>query len=408
MAKHTVSDLITEQSEFESCCRALKEAGRFAFDTEFIRDDTYDAILCLVQVTDGESVTLIDPTEGLDLAPFWELVADPRVQTIVHAGKEDFEVCLTSCGLPPRNVFDVQIAAGFLGHGYPLNLVRLVDQVAGRKITKGQTLTDWLRRPLTEQQLKYAADDVLYLPRICTKLERGLADRKRSDWANEEFARFEDPETYRPPSRERLGKFKGASRLDPLALMTLERLVEWRDEWSREQNRPVRAMMRDDVMVEIARRRPSRASDLQVLRGFHQSRNMRVVKEVLAVIREAEAVPQSEWPKPRKQTEQTPMMKATVDLLSAFTRAACHEQGVSSDLFGGPQRLRELLVYLQDGSQQKPALLSGWRERFIGRHLLDLLNGKKELHLSGWPDSPRLEVATRADAEAHCSDENPV
>lgn len=404
MAKHTSSDLITEQREFDLCCRELKEAGRFAFDTEFIRDDTYDAILCLVQVTTGESVTLIDPTEGLDLARFWELVADPSVQTIVHAGKEDFEICLTTCGLPPRNVFDVQIAAGFLGYGYPLNLVRLVDQVAGGKIAKGQTLTDWLRRPLTEQQLKYAVDDVLYLPRICTKLERGLAARKRTDWANEEFARFEDPQTYRPPSRERLGKFKGASRLAPLDLMTLERLVEWRDEWACKENRPVRAMMRDDVMVEIARSRPSRASDLQVLRGFHQSRSLRVVKQILAIIRQAEATPRSEWPKPRKHSEQTPMLKATVDLLSAFARATCHEQGVSSDLFGGPQRLRELLVHLQDGSEQRPALLTGWRERFIGRHLLDLLNGRKELHLSGWPDSPRLEVATRVGPDARRSD----
>ncbi len=399
MATEQSFDLVSDQNAFDALCREWREAGRFAFDTEFIRDDTYDAILCLVQVTTGDSVTLVDPTQGLDLAGFWGLVTDPAILTIVHAGKEDFEVCLTACGEPPRNVFDVQIAAGFLGYGYPLNLVRMVDQVVGRRITKGQTLTDWLRRPLTRQQLKYAVDDVLHLPEICAKLERDLADSDRVAWAREEFARFEDPATYRPPTRDRLGKLKGASKLDGLGLFVLERLVEWRDAWAKKQNRPVRSMMRDDVMVEIARLRPTEASDLQVMRGFHQSRNKKTVDDVLHVVQQARAAPRSDWPVPRKRREQTPMLKAAVDLLSAYTRACCHEQGVSSDLFGSAQRLRELVEYLQNGTTDKPALLTGWREGFIGRRLVDLLNGRTELHLSGWPEAPRLEVANRVDGK---------
>ncbi len=402
------NDLVSDQTAFDALCGVWREAGRFAFDTEFIRDDTYDAILCVVQVTTGDSVTLVDPTEGLDLAPFWELVTDPGIQTIVHAGKEDFEVCLTACGEPPRNVFDVQIAAGFLGYGYPLNLVRLVDQVVGRKISKGQTLTDWLRRPLTAQQFKYAVDDVLYLPDICGRLERDLVAKGRIAWAREEFARFEDPATYQPPARDRLAKLKGASKLDGLGLLVLERLVEWRDGWAKKQNRPVRAMMRDDVMVEIAKQRPSEGSDLQVMRGFHQSRHKPTVDDILNVIRQAQAVPRSDWPKPRKRPERSPMFKATVDLLSAYTRAACHDQGVSSDLFGSAQRLRELMDYLQNGTADRPVLLNGWREDFIGRRLVDLLNGRTELYLSGWPDAPRLEVGDRSDGnDASSSKQQP-
>jgi len=138
-------ELVTKQERLESLCRRWRRAGRFAFDTEFIRDDTDTATLCLVQVTLDSDVVLIDPTGKLEVAPFWELVTDKAVQTIVHAGKEDFEVCLRATGQPPRNVFDVQIAAGFVGLGYPLSLARRVNQALHQRIAKGQTLTDWLR-----------------------------------------------------------------------------------------------------------------------------------------------------------------------------------------------------------------------------------------------------------------------
>ena len=387
-------ELVTNQRCLEDHCARWRKAGRFAFDTEFIRDDSYDARLCLIQVHAEDTVVLVDPTADLDVTPFWTLVTDPAVTTIVHAGKEDFEVCLRATGKPPCNVFDVQVAAGFVGLGYPLSLARLVNLVFRRRIAKAQTLTDWLRRPLTEEQLRYAIEDVTYLPAIYEHLAARLEETDRTTWAREELAALEDPAFYKPPTQQRLFKLKGTKQLDGLALAVLERLMDWRDQWAQARNRPARAMMRDDVLVTIAKRRPHRASELQVLRGFPQARKSRIVREILELIKAAEVAPRSQWPEPHKQRDDTPMTKATVDILSAFTRAVCHEEGLSHDLLGGTQRLRELLDYLLAGGDQCPLLLTGWREQFIGRRLVDLLEGRSELHLSGWPDNLRLTVVS--------------
>ena len=387
-------ELVTEQGRLDTLCRRWRRAGRFAFDTEFIRDDTYDAALCLIQVTLNDNVVLIDPTVDLDIAPFWELVTNEAVQTIVHAGKEDFEVCLRTTGRPPRNVFDVQIAAGFVGLGYPLSLARLVGATSRHRIAKGQTLTDWLRRPLTDEQVRYAVEDVKYLPEIHDLLEKRLAETGRTAWAREEFTRFEDPLTYQRPVQLRLFKLKGTKKLDGLALMVLERLMEWRKHWAQARNRPTRAMMRDDVLVTIAKRRPQRPSELEVLRGFPQSRKSKVVREILDVIKEAAATPRAEWPEPHKSRDETSMTKVVLSILSAYVRAVCHEEDLGHDLVGSTQRLRELLDYLLDDSEQRPLLLTGWREEFIGRRLVDLLEGRSELHLSGWPQDLRLQVVS--------------
>ena len=250
-------EIITDQAALEAHCCAWREAGVFAFDTEFIRDDTYDAALCLVQVTTDGEVALIDPTADVDVGVFWELVADESIVTVVHAGKEDFEVCLRKTGKVPRNVFDVQIAAGFAGYGYPLSLVRLVESLLHRRISKGQTLTDWLRRPLTAAQVRYAVEDVVYLPDAYRKLREDIDRAGRSGWAAEELKCFEDAEFYRAPAEERTLRLKGSKKLDGLGLAVLARLIEWRDRWAQTRNRPIRALMRDDVLVEI--RAPSPA-----------------------------------------------------------------------------------------------------------------------------------------------------
>lgn len=388
--------IITDQSALEAHCRTWREAGVFAFDTEFIRDDTYDAALCLVQVTTDGDVALVDPTADLDISAFWELVADKSVVTIVHAGKEDFEVCLRTTGQVPHNVFDVQVGAGMVGYGYPLSLVRLVESLSHRRISKGQTLTDWLRRPLTAAQIRYAVEDVVYLPEIYQRLRQEIERAGRSAWMAEELKCFEDPEFYRAPTEERTLRLKGSKKLDGLGLAVLARLIEWRDHWAQSRNRPIRALMRDDVLVEIARRRPQHESDLEVMRGFPQSRNRTVIRELLDVIAEAAKTPASEWPQPIERREETPMSAAMLDLLSAVTQAICHKEKLSRNLLGGTQRLRELLDFHSGLTQDQPALLSGWRRQFIGNRLIELLEGRSEIHLSGWPKNPHLDVVSHS------------
>jgi len=385
-------EIISKQATLDARCEEWRKAGSFAFDTEFIRDDTYDATLCLIQVTTDGTAALIDPTADVDVRVFWQLVADPAVMTIVHAGKEDFEVCLRTTGQVPRNVFDVQVAAGFVGRGYPLSLVRLVESVLKRRISKGQTLTDWLRRPLTPAQIRYAVEDVIYLPAIEAQLASEIERAGRTTWLAEEMRDFEQAEFYRAPVEDRALRLKGSKKLDGLGLVVLERLVEWRDQWAQSRNRPLRALMRDDILVEIARRRPQHESDLEVMRGFPQARNHKVIHELLDLIAEAARTPPSEWPQPYEHREDSPMAIATLDLLSAVTQAICHEEQLSRNLLGGTQRLRDLMDFQAGHRTERPALLTGWREQFIGRRLVELLDGRSEIHLSGWPARPRLDV----------------
>jgi ribonuclease D len=192
---------------------------------------------------------------------------------------------------------------------------------------------------------------------------------------------------------------KGTKRLDGLGLVVLEHLIEWRDRWAQRRNRPLRALIRDDVLVEIARRRPRRASDLQVLRGFPQANNPKVINELLGVIKQAADTPSSQWPVPFEAPEELPMTRVMLDMLSAVTRALCTEQDLSHELVGSTQRHRELLGYTAGRLSEPPPLLRGWRAEFIGRRLLDLLQGHSEIHLSGWPEKPRLEVITPSERE---------
>lgn len=386
--------IVVEQAELQACCDRWRAAGRFAFDTEFVRDDSYDANLGLVQVACGDEVVLIDPVDGLDLTEFWALVSAPEITTIVHAGKEDCELCLRRTGQVPRNLFDVQIAAGFVGYGYPLSLSRLVLGVAHKRVAKGATLTDWMRRPLTEDQLRYAIDDVVYLPAIFETLSTKLEEASRMSWAEEEFRRFEDAEFYKPPAVDRLFKLKGARKLDGRCLAVLARLIEWRDRWAEERNRPVRALVRDDILVDIARRHPTRPDQVEVLRGFPQARNRKIVDELLKVIADGLAVAKEDRPTAFVSREESPMDKAVLDILSAYNRAVCHDEGVDHDLVGGAKRLRELIDHRLDPNLDCPSLLTGWRKQFIGERTLDLLEGRTELHLSGWPQEPHLEVIT--------------
>lgn len=389
-AAAALPDLVTDQKRLDALCAAWRAAGLFAFDTEFIRDETYDAKLCLIQVAACDEVVLIDPLAEIDLSPFWALVTDPKIRTVVHAGKEDFDLCLRMTGKPPRGVFDIQIGAGFVGLGYPTSLSRLVQLVVHRRLSKGQTLTDWLRRPLTPEQLHYAVDDVLYLPQLYLHIEKQLRERGRTEWAAQEFARLEDAELYKPPIADRVTRIRGSAKLDGLSLYVLGKLLEWRDAWARERNRPIRALIRDDILLEIARRRPTRARELEVLRGFPQAKNAKIVGEIITIIEQAAGSSPKDWPQVTPPREETSMMRAVAELLGAFSRAACDDAQVDPDLVGGPSRFREFLDFVRGETTERPGLLSGWREEFIGRRLIELLEGRCTLQLRGGPKAPRL------------------
>ena len=261
--------LITTPAQLHELVNHVRAVERFAFDTEFVSEETFEPVLCLIQVATAERLAVIDPLQVGDLSPFWSLVHDPALEVVMHAAGEDMRICLLRTGKIPRRVFDVQIAAGLVGYSYPLSLVNLVAQVLKVPLAGSETRTDWRRRPLTRAQLHYALDDVRYLLAVADHLSAELARMGRTDWAEAEFADSLQAIANRA-DEDRWRRLPGLHQLSRRGLEMARRLAEWREDEARRQNRPLRQMLRDDLLVAIAKRQPSSRRDLEALRDFNR------------------------------------------------------------------------------------------------------------------------------------------
>ena len=245
--------LIEDEAGLTEALDALHDAGTFAYDTEFIGEETYHPVLCLIQVATTENVWLIDPMNGLDVMEVWDLIADPQVRTLVHAGEQDLEPVVRHLGEPPANVFDTQIAAGLAGMAWPTSLAKLVGELAGVPLGKGLTFTDWAQRPLSGKQKHYAADDVRYLPAVAAALDEDLERRGHPAWAQAECdaACASRPPRVRPRPRRPPGQGRRRRSTRTSVPVLREHLVAWRDVLAREHDLPVRAFVKDEAIVAI-------------------------------------------------------------------------------------------------------------------------------------------------------------
>src|SRR5262245_14904637 len=260
--------IVTQPHELSVCCEHLAAGGVFGFDTEFIGENSYHPQLCLVQVATAERLYLIDPLSAGPLDAFWKVVVDPANLVVVHAGREEVRLCRLLGGQVPGNLFDLQIAAGLAGLAYPLSHGTLVGQVLGVPLAKGETLTRWDNRPLTPAQVRYAFDDVRYLLAAWRRLSGQLEELGRADWAREEFARLATVAAPEEPSNEKWRKLRGLGSLGRRQLAVVRDLFAWREEVAERTNRPPRTIVRDDLLIEIARRNPTKERDLHVIRGL--------------------------------------------------------------------------------------------------------------------------------------------
>src|SRR5438105_2544517 len=309
--------LIHKAEELAQCCRHLAQCKRFGFDTEFVGEDSYHPRLCLVQVASAEALYLIDPLAIPSLEPFWNVVVNPANQAIVHAGREEVRLCHIWSGKTPGNLFDLQIAAGLVGLPYPLGHGPLVYHVLGKKLAKGETLTEWRTRPLTKDQMHYAFDDVRYLLPLWRKLSERLEAQQRTLWAQEEFARLREQSTPDENglavSADKWRKLRGASSLDRRRLAILREIFYWREQAAADANRPARTILRDDLMVEISRRNPKNSKDLQPVRGLAK----RHLDAIYAAIERGRTVPPEDCPEPSLRDQDPPQQALLVNLLAA-------------------------------------------------------------------------------------------
>ena len=375
----------------------IRQSGRFAFDTEFVSEDTFDPVLCLIQVATDTRLAVIDPLKIADLSPFWDVVTDPSVELIMHAAGEDLRICKIQTGKLPARVFDVQIAAGLVGYGYPLSLGNLVHQVLKVTILGGETRTDWRRRPLSEAQLRYSLEDVRHLLEIADRLTKALGEARRVDWAESEFADFLQQIADRS-EEDRWRRLSGLHTLNRRGLEVARRLSDWRTHDARKSNRPLRNVLRDDLLVAIAKRQPATRKDLEALRDFNRPHLLSRANDFLGVIAEALKVPADELPEPAERLDDPPGMAMVVSLLSATLSQASVQGRVAVGLAGAASDLKELVRWFLDGQDaaNPPAILQGWRREFCGKILLDVLAGRRALRIV----DPKAEVPVALDSIA--------
>ncbi|MCH7884471.1 MAG: ribonuclease D [Planctomycetes bacterium] len=377
------TELVKKPEQVAEVCADCRSQGRFAFDTEFVMEDRYETEVCLIQIATASSVAIIDPLLGLDLGEIWALVADPKVETIVHAGQEDLALCVQHTGQIPRCIYDVQIAAGLAGQDYPLSLQKLVQALLNIRLHKGKTLTDWRRRPLSDAQIRYAAQDVQHLLAVHHNLTAQLEKSKRQTWAKAEFQRFEQLSLYDRAVEEKLRRVKGTGAMRGRQLAVVNDLLAWRDELACKLNRPARVVLKDHLLVEIARTGISSYSQVRDLRGLNLSDSN--VRGMCEVARAALNKPSDQWPKPQPRDEETPNEAVLVTLLTALVRSYCLENKLAYSLVATKHSIRQLVRHRAGSSRSTDhkdvELLSGWRGGSVGAFLDEVLKGQRRIRI---------------------------
>ena len=366
-------ELVCDDARLASLLDELRDAGEIAYDTEFIGEQTYFPHLCLIQVATADRVTLIDPLSKVDLAPFWQLLADPGVTTVVHAGLQDLGPILRGAGRPVGRVFDTQLAAGFCGMDYPISLAKLVDALIGGDLNQGPKFSRWDQRPLTPLQKSYAANDVRYLLLLRRRVEARASDMGNRDALAEELDALRDPALQGgPPPLEKL-KAKGVAQLSRRRRTVLLALVDWRDHAARRLDMPPRAVMGDDVLVALACDRPADAAALHETRGLPRPVKEQFTLELLEAIRAGEAAdPAPAAPRSKKPTE---AQKRRCDELWAAVQAACEAKGVAVSIACNRREVSAWVLSPKRREELRPRLRSGWREAVLGP-LLDAVEAE--------------------------------
>lgn len=389
--------LITDQQEFDDLCAHIRQAGIVAFDTEFISENTYRPRLCLIQLATREQAAAVDPFE-VDVSDWWNIMKDDQTTVVVHAGREESRFCLTHTGERPRKLVDVQLAEGLRSSSYPLSYERLLMRVLNKSISSTETRTDWQRRPLTERQITYAVDDVRYVLEVWDRQKAWLEKKNRLAWVEEEFERLID-EMVTERNGGQWMKLSGVRRLNSRQLAVVRELYRWREKTASERDQPMRRILRDDLLIDLARRQPKTESELLNSRDMNRSNFRRSAKEIVACVRNALSIPQSEMPPRFRNNDSGPDEPVLGKLLALALANRCSELQLSAGIVGTSNDLKEWIRWYGAGSnpEKAPRLSKGWRAEVCGDLLRDVLQGKVSLRVAD-PSSSHPLVFEQVDS----------
>ncbi|HIJ38051.1 MAG TPA: ribonuclease D [Rhodospirillaceae bacterium] len=371
--------LIADTASLAGFCQRLRTAPFVTVDTEFMREKTYWPVLCLVQLAGPDEALAVDPlAPGIDLAPLFELMADPNVLKVFHAARQDIEIFHHLSGAIPTPIFDTQVAAMVCGFGEAVSYETLATQLARARIDKSLRFTDWAQRPLSERHLHYALSDVTHLRLAYEKLQKRLDRDGRAAWLTEEMDLLSDPRTYLMDADEVWRRLKPRSS-SPRFLMVLKTLAAWREREARARDLPRQRVMRDETLMEVAAQAPVTVEDLAKTRGLSKgAAEGRHGEAVLEAVRLALATPQAEWPDVPPKAALPRGLGPIVDLLKVLLKLKCDQHEVAQRLIASASDLEAIAA----DDDAAIAALQGWRRTIFGEDALRLKHGQLGLALA--------------------------
>jgi ribonuclease D len=353
-------------------CARLADSPFLALDTEFMRESTYRPQLCLLQVATDRVLACVDPLALPDLTPLLDRLYDPRVTKVLHSARQDLEILAILRGEPPPTVFDTQIAATLLGHGDQVGYAGLVRAVLGVSLDKGHARTDWSVRPLSPEQLRYAADDVRYLVPLYHAVHQALVESERLDWLDEDFAALSDPAVYAYAPEEAWRRVRGLNALRGRQRAILRALAAWREERAHEWDKPRRWIIGDDALLELARQAPRKLERMARIRGLDPATLRHHGQTLLTLIGQAQASPPESWPATPQTAPLSIEQEALCDALMAVVRLCALDHRVTSGNLANRRDLERVVK-----GERDVALLHGWRKAIAGGEALALLAGER-------------------------------
>ena len=374
---------ITKQRDLDELAERVQAAPIIGFDTEFVSEDTFFPELCLIQVITPDEMAVVDP-QHVDVLPFWKAVAAREKTTVFHAGREELSFMLRAVGAIPKRSFDVQFAAAFCSNEFPASYGSVVGKFLGRQPMKGEQRTDWRRRPLTDAQIDYALEDVRYLLPLFDKLTDILNKRGRLTWLKDELADWQQT-IVDSQDRKDWRRVSGIGTLNARNLSVVRELWLWRQEEARRLNQPPKRQLRDDLLVEIAKRKTADPEQILAIRGLQRGDLRRKVNELADCIRRGLEAPLERGER-MSQREPPPQLNLLGQFLTPALTSICRQAEVAASLVGTATDVRELIAFRYGfggvDPNETPALLKGWRAELVGNLLNDLLSGTKSIRIA--------------------------